>query len=88
MLELSKRLALVMDTTTLRIAGERVRDLLTGAGCDVREVILKEAHPHADLQTAQWVSGEIRGEKWVVSVGSGTVRVTAIREVRAVDTAK
>jgi glycerol-1-phosphate dehydrogenase [NAD(P)+] len=65
-------IAVVADADTWDAMGARIHAALDAAGRAPRAVVL-EAHPHADLATAEALAARLEGVAHVVAVGSGTV---------------
>lgn len=70
-LSLGRRLAVVSDTTTRAVLGERIERAL--AGCGTVLPIVLEGQPHADAPTVQKLRSACASADALVAVGSGTI---------------
>lgn len=69
-LNLGSTFAVVADEATYEALGARVASALGALG-PVTPIILD--HPHADLETVEWLREKLRPYEAVVAVGSGTI---------------
>ncbi len=76
-LELGKRVLIVADENTWKVAGKDLSGELAGNGFDVKNIFLPndayEGHPIADDVNSAFVAGKLGEIDFLVAVGGGTV---------------